>query len=145
MLVASIPTPIAEAGVDHIIDPDTETITLGGSPAASDGTPPYSYSWSISPGVAGTDYTLSSSTVANPDFTGITEDSYTATLTVTDANTQQDTDSAQMDVVFPDIRVIIGLNLSNRAYHPHSPLIFIWLRILGSRGGHILGNYRPAS
>ncbi|MDF2437617.1 MAG: hypothetical protein K0Q95_1993 [Bacteroidota bacterium] len=51
-------------------------LTIGGSPSASFGTPPYTYSWSPSTG-------LSSATVANPVASPTTTTTYT--LTVTDA------------------------------------------------------------
>lgn len=105
--------PVADAGQDHLdVDLDTESVVLGGSPSASAGTSPYTYQWLISPGSAGTDYYLSSMTVANPIFIGYTEDLYTAALTVIDDNGLQATDDALLDVLaYPAVRNITGLNL----------------------------------
>jgi ELWxxDGT repeat protein len=100
--------PLANAGVDHVLAAETEPVVLGAQPTATEGTPPYSYSWVITPGTAGVDYDLSSGTVANPVFTGYTENTYTATLTVTDSLSQTDQDNAVLTVVaFPDNRDIL--------------------------------------
>ena len=83
----------------------------------SGGTTPYTYLWTITGGVAGVDYELSSTmiadptTVANPTFTGYTEGSYNASVTVSDADTQQ-TDDMDLDVVFPEVRAIVSIELS---------------------------------
>ncbi len=92
------PPPLADAGADRSILTNTAIITLGGSPAVTYGTPPYTYAWSISPGVAGTDYTLGSTSVANPQFSGKVAGVYTAQLTVTDADARQHTDTATIEV-----------------------------------------------
>jgi hypothetical protein len=55
-------------------------ITIGGSPSASFGSPPYTYSWAPSSG-------LSSSTVANPTANPTTTTTYTLTVTDAVANT----------------------------------------------------------
>lgn len=95
--------PVADAGQDQSAEPVIETIVLGGIPAAAGGNPPYSYLWTVAPGVEGVDYTLSSSTVANPEFTGLVAQSYSATLTATDSKSEQDSDSAVITVEIPVI------------------------------------------
>jgi gliding motility-associated-like protein len=70
------------AGVDKQLCPNT-TSTLGGSPTASGGNPPYTYSWAPSTG-------LSSSSAANPTVTATSSLSYT--LTVHDSRDSVDTD-----------------------------------------------------
>ncbi len=72
--------PIANAGTNLTV-PSTASAILGGSPlnpSASQGTPPYTYSWSP---VTGLNY----SSVANPVDSGITSNT-TYTLVVTDSN-----------------------------------------------------------
>jgi PKD repeat protein len=110
--VATASPPTADAGLDRSIAPNNQSIALGGMPAATNGTAPYSYSWSISPGVAGVDYSLTSSTAENPVFTGITEQIYTATLTVTDNTPLQDVDSASITVEVPDDRDLFNEDLT---------------------------------
>ena len=56
----------------------TQSVTIGGSPAASNGTAPYTYSWSPS-------LTLNNSSIANPIATPSLTTVYT--LTVTDSST----------------------------------------------------------
>jgi len=63
----------ANAGPDVTICPNAG-IAIGGTPAASGGQPPYTYSWSPSAG-------LSNSTIANPIATPTTTTTYTLSLT----------------------------------------------------------------
>lgn len=77
--IALLP-PIANAGADKCTGPNT---VIGGSPAATSGTPPYTYSWSPSTG-------LSSTTVPNPTVNPTATTTYT--LTVTDSKGLKDTD-----------------------------------------------------
>lgn len=74
----------ANAGTDKTICPGT-SVPIGGTPSATGGLAPYTYSWSPSTG-------LSSSTAANPTASPGSDISYT--LTVTD-----DTNAVSMDVV----------------------------------------------
>ena len=67
---ATSPTLAANAGLDQIVTP----ATLGGSPTATGGTAPYTYSWSPSTG-------LSSATVANPTASPASTTIYTVTVT----------------------------------------------------------------
>lgn len=84
----------ADAGPDQTICTGVMTATLGGSPTASGGTAPYTYSWTPA-----TD--LSSSTVANPiAFPTITT---TYTLQVTDAAFSTATDNVTITVTPPPI------------------------------------------
>jgi hypothetical protein len=58
------PNPVANAGVDQsLLSCLSDTITIGGTPAASGGTPGYTYTWS--PATA-----LSSASIANPSVNG---------------------------------------------------------------------------
>ncbi|MCG3157758.1 MAG: hypothetical protein DKINENOH_04394 [bacterium] len=68
--------PTADAGADQQIC-DGKTIAIGGSPAASGGTPPYAYSWAPATG-------LDDATAANPIASPTVTTTYK--LTVTDAN-----------------------------------------------------------
>src|SRR6185436_6886566 len=81
--VTYLARPTASAGSDKSLC-DGSTVSIGGSPTASGGTSPYTYSWS--PSTA-----LSSSTAANPNATPHSSTSYI--VTVTDANgcTKKDT------------------------------------------------------
>ena len=67
---------IVDAGADQTICQGT-TITIGGFPTASGGTPPFNYVWSPATG-------LTSTSSPNPDATPAATTSYT--VTVTDAN-----------------------------------------------------------
>ncbi|GEM_PF-4301342 len=80
--------PTADAG-DNVVSCDGQPVYIGGSPSASGGTPPYTYSWS--PAASLDDATLASP-LANPSVTT----SYT--LTVTDANGCTDMDQVIVSV-----------------------------------------------
>lgn len=76
-IVANQPSPLtADAGEDRISLPG-ESVTVGGDPAASGGTSPYTYLWAASE-------SLSQPDQANPSVTA-PDDDMTYTLTVTDA------------------------------------------------------------
>ena len=80
--------PSAEAGSNQNISCGAIT-TIGGSPTASGGTGPYTYSWS--PGAG-----LSCTTCANPNANPSSTTSYT--VTVTDANNCSDNDQMTVTV-----------------------------------------------
>ncbi|MDI6793099.1 MAG: right-handed parallel beta-helix repeat-containing protein [bacterium] len=88
VVVTVNPNPTANAGSDQTIC-SGGSVVIGGSPTASGGTPPYTYSWSPATG-------LSSSTAANPTASPGATITYTAT--VTDANGCQATDSVVVTV-----------------------------------------------
>lgn len=87
------PTPVADAGDDATIC-SGDTTMLGGNPAATGGTPSYSYVWSPVEG-------LDNATLANPKFTKTVSDSNTfaIVLKVTDANGCMDTDTVEVTVL----------------------------------------------
>ncbi len=85
----SVTPPTADAGEDHGICLD-DSVTIGGAPTATDGTPPYSYSWTP---VDGLDDPTASNPKAAPDAT--TE----YTVEVTDANGLTDTDAVTVTVL----------------------------------------------
>jgi hypothetical protein len=70
------PGPTADAGTNRTLCADSPVV-IGGSPTASGGTGPYTYSWSPATG-------LSDATNANP--TATVTDTTTYTVTVTDHN-----------------------------------------------------------
>lgn len=72
--------PRADAGIDRQIV-SGETTVLGGSPAASAGTPPYTYHWVLLSGNG----SLGAASAANPVFTASGPGRATAQLLVTDA------------------------------------------------------------
>jgi len=74
--------PLADAGPDQVVPEGTSSV-IGGSPSASGGVGPYSYSWSVSPESGAI---LSSATPANPTLTVNVPDNYVVQLVVTDAN-----------------------------------------------------------
>ncbi|MBU0567281.1 choice-of-anchor D domain-containing protein [bacterium] len=80
--------PTADAGSDKTICAGSSA-QIGGSPTASGGTSPYSYSWSPTTG-------LSSSSAANPTASPTTSTSYA--VTVTDANGCQNSDQVTVTV-----------------------------------------------
>jgi hypothetical protein len=64
----------ANAGSPQTVSAATPSVTIGGSPTASGGTGPYTYSWSPSTG-------LSDATAANPTASPTTTTTYTVTVT----------------------------------------------------------------
>jgi hypothetical protein len=74
--INNLKSQTADAGFDQTIC-EGSSITIGGSPTASGGLPPYTYSWLPATG-------LSSATVANPIASPIVTTTYT--VTVIDAN-----------------------------------------------------------
>lgn len=82
--------PIADAGMDTTIC-QLESIVLGGTPTATAGQPPYTYSWTPTSG-------LDDATLANPTATPLVTTTYT--LWVTDDNGCQDMDTVRIKV-FP--------------------------------------------
>ncbi|WP_026376357.1 PKD domain-containing protein [Aestuariibacter salexigens] len=89
--------PTANAGVDQVVDEQSE-VTLNGSGSSDDDGNIDSYEWQQT---SGTDVTLSDSAVANPTFTApdISEDeTLTFELTVTDNEGASDTDSVDVQV-----------------------------------------------
>jgi hypothetical protein len=80
----------ANAGPDlYVCFSDTATVTLGGSPSANFGTPPYQYAWSMQP-ILGSSLTsaffLNDSTLANPVLISPADnDTIHFYLTVTDS------------------------------------------------------------
>ncbi|MCH4553296.1 PKD domain-containing protein, partial [Aestuariibaculum lutulentum] len=88
-------SPTAEAGDDDAVcyDDGVNTMQLDGS--ASGGTSPYSYAWS-----GDTTY-LSATNIANPTHDNAPAGTYNLTLTVTDDNGCEDTDTVQL-VVYPN-------------------------------------------
>ncbi len=81
--VSFLPPPVANSGTDYSECYGGTNPTLGGSPAATGGTPPYFYAWTGS----GAPY-LSSTSVANPTFnvTSASPGVYSLNLEVSDAN-----------------------------------------------------------
>lgn len=119
--------PIAHAGPDTAICAGS-SVVIGGSPTASAGTSPYTYSWSPSTG-------LSNATIANPSAAPTSTTTYI--VTVTDANTNSDTDTMTV-VVNPvpvanagsDANIILG-NSANLGGSPSassgtSPYTYAW-------------------
>ncbi len=95
--------PVANAGVDKTIPSCSLVGTgIGGSPTASGGSAPYSYSWSPLAG-------LSSSTTANPNVTGIGATS-TYTVTVTDFNGCTASDAVIVNVTGSSLALNITAN-----------------------------------
>lgn len=80
--------PVANAGPAKFICPDGN-VQIGGTPTASSGTPPYTYSWSP----AGS---LDNPSVANPAASPATTTTYT--VTVTDANGFEDIGQVQVNL-----------------------------------------------
>ena len=77
MIMTVRPNPVADAGQNvNMTNCTYDTVTIGGTPTASGGTPGYSYNWSPATG-------LSSDTAANPDVTGLLNTTLYS-LTVTD-------------------------------------------------------------
>ena len=74
----------ADAGSDQAIACGQTSVTIGGSPTASGGTPPYSYSWTPTTG-------LSSPSASNP--TASPSSTTTYTVVVTDSSKATDSDS----------------------------------------------------
>lgn len=92
--VTTYPLPVADAGIDYFfVYGNGDSATLGGSPSASSGTAPYTYSWSPATG-------LTDANASNP----ITKNLSSTTvylLTVTDANGCAATDFTTVYVSYP--------------------------------------------
>jgi len=84
--------PTASAGPDQTII-SGGSVQIGGSPTASDGTPPYTYFWEPDNG------TLSDTSAANP--TASPDNATTYTVTVTDENGCTDSDSMTVEITPP--------------------------------------------
>jgi hypothetical protein len=82
------PSPVADAGPDRTIDYGG-SVQIGGSPTATGGTPPYTYSWTPTT-------SLSNPTIANPIAAPTSTTTYT--VLVTDDNGCTDTDSMRVTV-----------------------------------------------
>ncbi len=83
------PLPIASAGNDQLICSGSSGTSIGGSPTATAGTSPFSYSWDNTG-------TLSSSVVSNPTATPSSTTTYS--VTVTDVNSCSGTDAVIITV-----------------------------------------------
>ncbi|MBI4947670.1 MAG: VCBS repeat-containing protein [Bacteroidetes bacterium] len=86
------PSPTANAGTDKYICPGT-SVVIGGSPSASGGTAPYTFSWTPNNG------TLSNAAIANPSANPNSTTTYN--LLVTDANGCTGTDGVVVIVSSP--------------------------------------------
>ncbi|MFT6844936.1 MAG: hypothetical protein ACJAUV_001125, partial [Flavobacteriales bacterium] len=89
--VCSYAVPIADAGPDRYLCAN-DSVTIGGSPTAYDGTPGYTYNWSPTTG-------LDCSTCANPKAKPNSNTTYT--VTVTDANGATDNSSTTVYISNP--------------------------------------------
>jgi len=105
IVVTVNPNPVADAGSDQRVC-DGNSVTIGGAPTGSGGTPPFTYTWTPATG-------LSSASVANPDASPTASTTYT--VTVTDANGCTSSDVVNVVVVAgptvsagPDISICIG-------------------------------------
>jgi hypothetical protein len=94
----------AHAGADQALSPSSPTAVLGGDPAASGGTPGYTYIWSPADG-------LSDATVANPTVT-TTAATTTYTLTVTDSGSELATDEVVVTYTVPPLVADAGVDKS---------------------------------
>ena len=97
-----IPLPTASAAADPTSGCDPLTVDFAGS--ATGGTPPYTYEWDLGDG--------QTSTQQNPSHTYVGAGPYTAVLTVTDAFSQQDTDSVDI-TVFPNPTASAGADFTS--------------------------------
>ncbi len=84
----------AHAGQDRSILIGTASVVVGGYPTATGGTPPYTYNWSVSPATTDLDYAHLGATKTNPNFSAKNAGTYTLSLTVTDDDGKQATDTA---------------------------------------------------
>lgn len=117
---------IANAGPDITVCLNS-SVSIGGTPSVTGGTPPYKYSWSPST-------FLSSTSVANPTLTAITSDiSYTLTVTDFDTTIVSDVININLDKIFTfnagidtgycfgqGAGVHIGASNNNNTYHNFS-------------------------
>ena len=95
--------PVAQAGNDKSITIcPLDSITLGANPAATGGTPPYTYAWSPSTG-------LSNTSVPNPVVTGL-GNTQTYLYTVTDANGCKSADNIIVTVTPNTLQLNLGAN-----------------------------------
>jgi hypothetical protein len=95
------PAPAADAGSAQTVCAGASGVTIGGSPTASGGTGPYSYSWTPATG-------LSDAAAANP--TAEVGSTTTYTVTVTDYNGC--TANATVTLTFPPLPNIESITMS---------------------------------
>jgi hypothetical protein len=106
--VSSTPAAlVADAGVDKSVFSSSPSVMIGGTPAASGGTPgtspPYTYSWSPTEG-------LDDPTLANPIASPTSTTTYT--LTVTDSASAQATDEVLVTYTVPPLVADAGVDKS---------------------------------
>ena len=94
------PSPTANAGADHTACSGSP-VGIGGSPTASGGTGPYTYSWAPATG-------LDDATVSNPTATVTSTTTYT--VTVTDANGCTSSDPVVLSLVPQPVIELITLS-----------------------------------
>lgn len=137
--------PVSNAGEDQSYC-QGGSIEIGGSPSATGGTSPYSYSWSPTNG-------LSSATVANP--TASTTQSTIYYLSVTDAfGCASQTDSIQI-TVYPNPQVDAGASdlicqgdsvfIGNDATGGTTPYVYLWSPSAGLSATDIAQPYASPS
>lgn len=90
MTVSVMEAPVADAGPAVMNSCNGTPVVIGGSPAATLGLPPYTYSWAPATG-------LSSTTIPNPTASPAVNTVYT--LTVTDANGCSDDATVEVRIV----------------------------------------------
>lgn len=85
--------PIADAGVDMLVNPPYDTLQLVGGGSDSDGT--ITYSWSK---LSGPTYSINSTTIANPTLDSLLYGTYVFRLLVTDNDGATDADTITFTV-----------------------------------------------
>jgi hypothetical protein len=88
LVTFTAPPLVADAGPDKSLTPGAPSAQIGGSPSASGAFPPYTYSWTPTTG-------LNDPSAANPVASPSSPTTYT--LTVTDAQSTQTTDTVTVD------------------------------------------------
>ena len=99
--------PTAHPGAERTIDVD-EAVVLGEHPAATGGTAPYAYQWTVTPDAS---VDLSSATEANPTLSCALPETLAAQLVVTDASSlDSPTAATEITVVCPARRDLFNVD-----------------------------------
>jgi PKD repeat protein len=116
--IAPVPMPIINAGSDKSVCNGDKGVTIGGSPTATGGTPPYKFSWTPTTG-------LDMPTSPNPTATPTITTDYILTVT-DDNNACQLRDTVRVTVSAATVKPIITRNLDTLFSTPAAT--YLWKR-----------------
>ncbi|MEI6312288.1 MAG: Ig-like domain-containing protein [Bacteroidota bacterium] len=108
-IITILPNPIANAGFDTtLVACSSDSVRIGGSPSASEGTAPYTYRWNPFAGLS----SISDTIAPNPYVKGIGS-TILYTLIVTDSNGCRATDTVEVTIIAPNLSVSLSISDSS--------------------------------